>query len=223
MLDNFKPVIFAVNADALTCEYLENLIRNAGWQAEVFGSAHEFLARSRSTDPCCLILDVDLPDLNGLDLQARMASERSDMPIIFLTGGSDIPTTVKAMKAGAVEFFTKPFRDDILLSAIREALERSRLALAHEAGKKELRKCYASLSRREQQVMALVSSGLLNKEVGWELGISELTVKAHRGRVMRKMAASSLAELVRMAARLGVARRLAVPAFHGDGVPAFNY
>lgn len=202
------PTIFVINDDASVRESLELLIQDVGWNVETFASAQQFLARSRAAGPCCLILDVRLPDLNGLELQVRMASERRDLPIIFLTGPTDIPTTVKAMKAGAVEFFTKPFQDDLLLSAIRDALERSRFTLDQQAKMKELRKCYASLSRRERQVMALVSSGLLNKQVGCELGISEVTVKAHRGRVMKKMQANSLSDLVRMAARLHLTRHL---------------
>jgi FixJ family two-component response regulator len=148
------------------------------------------------------VLDVGLPDLNGLDLQKRVAVDRADMPIIFITGYGDVPMTVQAMKAGAVEFLTKPFADDVLLSAIRHAIERSHIALRHEAEIRALRDCHASLSRREREVMALVVSGLLNKQVGCELGISEITVKAHRGRVMRKMKAGSLADLVNMAGRL---------------------
>ena len=151
------------------------------------------------------MLDVSLPDLNGLDLQKRIAADRIDMPIIFITGYGDVPMTVQAMKAGAVEFLTKPFGDDVLLSAIRHAIERSHAALGHEAEMRALRDCYASLTRREREVMALVVSGLLNKQVGGELGISEITVKAHRGKVMRKMKADSLADLVTMAARLRLA------------------
>jgi FixJ family two-component response regulator len=180
-------------------------IRCAGWQPETFASAQAFLARPRVLVPSCLVLDVNLPGLNGLDLQQRVATERSDMPIIFITGYGDVPMTVQAMKAGAVEFLTKPFGDDVLLHAIRHAFERSHTVLGHEAEIRALRDGYASLSRREREVMALVVSGLLNKQVGWELGISEITVKAHRGRVMRKMQADSLADLVNMAARLCLA------------------
>ena len=151
------------------------------------------------------MLDVSLPGLNGLDLQRRLAADRTDMPIIFITGYGDVPMTVQAMKAGAVEFLTKPFGDAVLLNAIRSALDRSHTALDHEAEMRALRDCYASLSRREREVMALVVTGLLNKRVGFELGISEITVKAHRGKVMRKMKADSLPDLVTMAAKLRLA------------------
>jgi FixJ family two-component response regulator len=196
------PVVFVVDDDVSVRESLELLIRTAGWQPETFASSQEFLARPRLVAPSCLVLDVGLPDLNGLDLQKRIAADRIDMPIIFITGYGDVPMTVRAMKAGAVEFLTKPFDDDVLLSAIRNAIERSHTALDHEAELQALRDCYASLSRREREVMALVVAGLLNKQVGGELGISEITVKAHRGKVMRKMKAGSLADLVTMAARL---------------------
>ena len=196
------PIVFVVDDDVSVRESLELLIRCAGWQAETFASAQEFLARPRVLAPSCLVLDVGLPDLNGLDLQKRVAADRSDMPIIFITGNGDVPMTVQAMKAGAVEFLTKPFGDEVMLTAIRNAIERSRAALGHEAEIRALRESYASLSRREREVMALVVSGRLNKQVGGELGISEITVKAHRGRVMQKMKAASLADLVTMAARL---------------------
>ena len=196
------PIVFVVDDDISVRESLEELIRWAGWQPETFSSAQEFLAHPRVLGPSCLVLDVSLPDLNGLDLQKRIANDRTDMPIIFITGYGDVPMTVQAMKAGAVEFLTKPFSDEVLLSAIRQAIERSQTALGHEAEIRTLLDCYESLSRREREVMALVVMGLLNKQVGFELGISEITVKAHRGRVMRKMKAHSLADLVTMAARL---------------------
>jgi len=196
------PIVFVVDDDISVRESLELLIRCEGWQPETFSSGQEFLSRPRALVPSCLVLDFSLPGLNGLELQERIAVERTDMPIIFITGYRDVPMTVQAMKAGAVEFLTKPFGEDALLSAIRAALERSRVALSQEAEMRVLRGRDASLSRREQQVMALVVSGLLNKQIGGELGISEITVKAHRGKVMQKMKADSLADLVRMAAKL---------------------
>jgi FixJ family two-component response regulator len=199
------PIVFVVDDDISVRESLELLIRSEGWEPETFGSAQEFLARPRALVPSCLVLDVSLPGLNGLELQKRVAIERTDVPIIFITGYGDVPMTVQAMKAGAVEFLTKPFSDDVLLSAIRNAIERSQTALGHEAEMRALRDRYASLTRREREVMALVASGLLNKQVGGELGISEITVKAHRGQAMQKMKADSLADLVKMAARLGLA------------------
>jgi FixJ family two-component response regulator len=199
------PIVFVVDDDISVRESLELLIQCEGWHPETFASAQEFLDNPRVLVPSCLVLDVSLPGLNGLDLQKRVAVERPDMPIIFITGYGDVPTTVQAMKAGAVEFLTKPFSDDVLLRAIRNAIERSKTALGHEAEMQALRDRYQSLTRREREVMALVASGLLNKQVGGELGISEITVKAHRGQVMQKMKADSFAELVKMAARLGLA------------------
>jgi FixJ family two-component response regulator len=196
------PIVFVVDDDISVRESLELLIRCEGWQPETFSSGQEFLARPRALVPSCMVLDFSLPGLNGLELQKRVAVERTAMPVIFISGYGDVPMTVQAMKAGAVEFLTKPFSEEALLSAIRAALERSRVALGREAEIRSLRDRYASLSRRERQVMALVVSGLLNKQSGGELGISEITVKAHRGKVMQKMKADSLADLVRIAAKL---------------------
>src|SRR3989449_5766937 len=207
-MSHAAPIVFVVDDDVSVRESLELLIRCAGWQAETFASAQEFLVRPRVLAPSCLVLDISLPGLNGLDLQKRVAADRSDMPIIFITGHGDIPMSVQAMKAGAVEFLTKPFGDGVLLSAIRNAIARSHAALSQEAEIRVLRDSYDSLSRREREVMALVVTGKLNKQVGGELGISEITVKAHRGKVMRKMKADSLADLVKMATRLGLARAL---------------
>jgi len=197
-----SPIIFIVDDDISVRESLELLIQNEGWQPKLFASAQEFLDCPRVAVPSCLVLDVSLPGLDGLELQKRLAVERTDMPIIFITGYGDVPKTVQAMKRGAVEFLTKPFDDEVLLTAIKQALERSRLALAHETEMQELRDRYASLTTRERQVMSLVVSGLLNKQLGGELGISEITVKAHRGQVMQKMKANSVADLVKMAGRL---------------------
>ncbi len=215
------PRVFVVDDDISVRESLELLIRCAGWQAETFASAQEFLSRPRVLAPSCLVLDVGLPDLNGLDLQKRVAADRTDMPIIFITGHGDVPMTVQAMKAGAVEFLTKPFGDEVLLGAIRNAIERSRAAVSREAEMRVLQNSYASLTPREREVMALVVSGRLNKQVGGELGISEITVKAHRGHAMRKMKAGSLADLVNMAARLRLAPaapRKQPPSAHGPSV-----
>jgi FixJ family two-component response regulator len=197
-------VVFVVDDDVSVRESLELLILSCGWQPETFASAEDFLQRSHIGGPSCLVLDVTLPNLSGLDLQKRIV-DRTDMPIIFITGYGDVPTTVQAMKAGAVEFLTKPFGDDVLQAAIGQAIERSRTALALEAELRSFRDSHASLTPREREVMGLVVSGLLNKQIAAELGISEITVKAHRGRVMRKMEVDSLADLVRVAGALDVA------------------
>jgi FixJ family two-component response regulator len=202
-MPDVSAVVFVVDDDISVRESLELLIKNAGWQPETCASAREFLSRPSATVPSCLVLDVTLPGLNGLELQQQLA-ERIAMPIIFITGYGDVPTSVRAMKAGAVEFLTKPFREDVLLNAIRGAIERSRAALRQESAVRALKHCYQSLTPREREVMALVVSGLSNKQVGGELDISEITVKAHRGQVMRKMKADSLPGLVTMAATLGV-------------------
>jgi FixJ family two-component response regulator len=199
------PVVFVVDDDVSVRESLEPLIRCDGWQAEVFASARQFLARPRLVVPSCLVLDVTLPDLDGLELQRLIGVERLDMPIIFITGHGDVPMSVRAMKAGALEFLMKPLDTEVLLSAIRLAIERSQTALTQEAQMRALRDRCASLSSREREVMALVVRGYLNKEIGGELGISEITVKAHRGNMMRKMNAKSLAELVTMAGKLHTA------------------
>jgi len=202
-MPDLSPIVFVVDDDISVRESLELLIKSAGWRAEIFASGTDFLGRPRATVPCCLLLDVSLPGLNGLDVQRQLA-ERSEMPIIFISGYGDVPMTVQAMKAGAVEFLTKPLKDDVLLDAIASALERSRIALRVDAEMQAIKSCYQSLTPRERDVMALVVAGLPNKQVGGQLGISEITVKAHRGQVMRKMHAESLPDLVTMAARLGL-------------------
>jgi FixJ family two-component response regulator len=202
------PTVFVVDDDVAVRQSLKALIDASGWRAETFASAQEFLARPRALVPSCLVLDVNLPDFSGLDLQKRVAVDRPEMPVIFITGCGDVSTSVQAMKAGAIEFLTKPFRNDVLLDAVRDALERSRRALEHHATMKTLHDSYSSLTPREREVMVLVVSGLLNKQVGGELGISEITVKAHRGQVMRKMKADSLPALVNMVACLGVGPRV---------------
>jgi FixJ family two-component response regulator len=203
---NDTPVVYVVDDDISVREALEALIQAAGWRPSAFSSADQFLAHPHALGPSCLILDVMLPDLVGLELQQQIANERADMPIIFITAHGDVPMMVRAMKAGAAEFLTKPFGDEALLDAIRNALTHSTTALGIAADLQALQSRYAALSGREREVMALVVSGLMNKQVGGKLGISEITVKAHRGRVMRKMQVRSLADLVTAAARLGIPR-----------------
>ena len=200
---DLSPIVFVVDDDISVRESLELLVHTAGWRAETFVSAADFLRHPPAPVPSCLVLDVRMPGLDGLELQQQLA-ERTEMPIIFITGHGDIPMSVQAMKAGASEFFTKPFDTQLLIEAIKQALERSRVALRHASEMQVLRGRYASLTPREREVMTLVVSGLLNKQVGGELGISEITVKAHRGQLMRKMQADSLPDLVTMAAKLGV-------------------
>jgi FixJ family two-component response regulator len=199
------PRVFIVDDDISVRESLELLIRSAGWAAETYTCAEEFLTRSKVSGPSCLVLDVQLPGVNGLDLQERVATDRASTPIVFITGHGDVPMTVRAMKAGAVEVLTKPLRDDVLLAAISDAVERSNAELRRDAESRMLRDLYASLTRREREVLALVVAGRLNKQVAAELDISEITVKAHRGKVMRKMKVRSLPDLVKIAAKLGVA------------------
>jgi FixJ family two-component response regulator len=199
-----EPVVFVIDDDISVRESLDLLLQSAGLRAQIFSCAEEFLATARLFVPSCLVLDVSLPEVNGLQLQQRIAAERPDMPIIFITGYGDVPMTVQAMKAGAVEFLTKPFEDETLLKAIRDAIERSREALESQMELHRVQASYATLTAREREVMSLVVSGLLNKQIGGELGISEITVKMHRGKVMQKMHADSLPELVNMAAQLGM-------------------
>jgi FixJ family two-component response regulator len=197
-----KSIVFVVDDDVSVRESLELLIKSEGWQPQLFASALEFLSGPRPTVPCCLVLDVNLPELNGLELQKQLA-DRNEMPIVFVSGYADVPMSVQAMKAGAIEFLTKPLQHDVLLNVIHDAIERSRKAIRLDSEMQVLRGCYESLTQREREVMELVVSGFLNKQIGGELGISEVTVKAHRGQVMRKMRADSLPDLVTMAARLG--------------------
>jgi FixJ family two-component response regulator len=201
-VSDVAPIVFVVDDDVSARASLESLIRGAGWQPEGFASAQEFLAHPRALAPSCLILDVALPDLDGLELQRRIVADRIDMPIIFVTGHGDVSMAVRAMKAGAVEFFTKPCRSDVLLNSLRHAIERSQASMRREAQIRAIQDRYATLTCREREVMGLVVCGRLNKQVGGELGISEITVKAHRGRVMQKMSAASFADLINMAAAL---------------------
>jgi FixJ family two-component response regulator len=205
-MPDIKPLVFIVDDDVSVRESLELLIRHEGWQAETYSTADDFLKRLPALVPSCLILDVSLPGISGLELQSRISEDRLAMPIIFITGHGDIPMTVRAMKAGAIEFLTKPLTDEALVAAVKQALEHSRTALADQRILLELQTHFSSLSPRERDVMALVVTGMLNKQVGAELGISEITVKAHRGRVMQKMKADSLADLVQIATKLGLHR-----------------
>ena len=199
-----SPIVIVVDDDISVRESLELLIKKQGWQSKTFSSGQEFLESARVLVPNCLLLDLSLPGLNGLDLQKRIVIERAEMPIIFITGYGDVPKSVEAMKGGAAEFLTKPLNHEVLLSAVRQSLERSRLALTRDVELQTLRSRYASLTARERQVMTLIVSGLLNKQVGGQMDIAESTVKAHRGRVMQKMNAESLADLVKMAAKLHI-------------------
>ena len=208
MTSNLNPIVFVIDEHLAERESLAQAARTAGWQSESFGSAHEFLARPRPSTPNCLIVDIALSEMSGLELQERLAAERPETSIVFVSDRSDVRIAVKAMKAGATEFLTKPYDWDVLLIALRQGLRRSEAVLGRESELRTLRSGFGSLTPREREVMTLVVSGLLNKQVGGELGISEITVKAHRGNVMRKMKADSLAALVNMAGRLRIARPL---------------
>lgn len=213
------PVVFVVDDDPQVRESLELLITSAGWRAELCATAREFLERPRTRVPACLVLDMWLPDLNGLELQKRIAGDREVLPIVFVAEYGDVGTVVRAMKAGAVDFLTRPHNEGPLLAAVASAIDRSREALRRDGEASALRNRYALLTPREREVLALVTAGLLNKQVGFELGISEITVKAHRGKVMRKMRARSLAKLVEMAGRLGIRSPVPVGAAFKDDSP----
>jgi len=198
------PTVVVVDDDVSVRESLELLIENEGWRPALFESAQEFLTRLPTIAPSCLILDVNLPDLSGLDIQQRISHEKSSTPIIFITGYGDVPTSVRAMKAGAAEFLTKPLDDGVVIQAIRDAVLRSEANLKREGAQRQLQDRFALLTKREREVMNFVVKGLMNKQVAFELGISEITVKAHRGRVMEKMQAATFVDLVNMAGRLGI-------------------